>query len=143
MPALLLAIMTSALSPRLGAALYPSAARLQPAARQIESGLCAAEAAAPVRVEVCMNKYCKKHGSAATLELLQQLADGRDDVLVEVADMSHTEHGCFDECTMGPNVRIGGDGPRTDSAPFGAGKVVNGIKGEDAAQGLLDTALKE
>ena len=89
-----------------------------------------------------MNKYCKKRGSAATLELLQQLADGRDDVLVEVADMSHTEHGCFDECTMGPNVRIGGDGPRTDSAPFGAGKVVN-VKGEDAAQGLLDTALKE
>ena len=141
MPSLLLAIMTSALSPRLGAALYPSAARPQPAARA--GRLCAAEAAAPVRVEVCMNKYCKKRGSAATLELLQQLADGRDDVLVEVADMSHTEHGCFDECTMGPNVRIGGDGPRTDSAPFGAGKVVNGIKGEDAAQGLPDTALKE
>ena len=92
---------------------------------------------APLRFEVCQNKYCKKKGSAKTLELFQTLAEGRTDVIVEAADMSHTEHGCFDECTMGPNVRVGGDGPRTDSAPFGAGKVVNGVKGEEAVAELL------
>ena len=58
-----------------------------------------------VRVECCQNKYCKKRGAAGTLKLLQELAEGRDDVQVVVADMSHTEHGCFDECMMGPNVR--------------------------------------
>ena len=51
--------------------------------------------------EVCQNKYCKKKGAAKTLALFEELAEGRDDVLVEKADMSHTEHGCFDECTMG------------------------------------------
>lgn len=45
----------------------------------------------------------------------------------------------FDECTMGPNVRVGGDGPKTDSAPFGKGKVVNGIKGAEAVTELLDS----
>ena len=40
---------------------------------------------------------------------------------------------------MGPNVRVGGDGPRTDSLPFGAGKVVNGIKGAKAIEKLLAT----
>ena len=68
---------------------------------------------------------------------MQEAAAGRTDILVEAADMSHTEHGCFDECTMGPNVRVGGDGPKTDSLPFGAGKVVNGIKGADAVADLL------
>ena len=57
---------------------------------------------------------------------------------VEIADMSHTEHGCFDECTMGPNVRVGGDGPKTDSAPFGNGKIINGVKGADAIRSLLE-----
>ena len=52
--------------------------------------------------------------------------------------MSHTEHGCFDECTMGPNVRVGGDGPKTDSAPFGNGKIINGVKGADAIRSLLE-----
>ena len=36
----------------------------------------------------------------------------------QVADMSHTEHGCFDECTMGPNVRVGGEDGRSACAPF-------------------------
>ena len=67
-----------------------------------------------------------------TLALLEELAAGRDDVIVEKADMSHTEHGCFDECTMGPNVRVGGAGPKTDG-----GKIVNGVKGEDAIKALL------
>ena len=48
--------------------------------------------------------------------------------------MSHTEHGCFDECTMGPNVRVGGNGPQTDNPP---GKILNGVKGEDAVRELL------
>ena len=90
-----------------------------------------------VRFEVCQNKYCKKKGSAQTLKLMQEAAEGRTDILVEAADMSHTEHGCFDECTMGPNVRVGGDGPKTDSLPFGAGKVVNGIKDAAAIEKLL------
>lgn len=94
-------------------------------------------AAAPLRFEVCQNKFCRKKGSATTLKLLQEAAESRADVLVEAADMSHTDHGCFDECTMGPNVRVGGDGPRTDSAPFGNGKVVNGVKGADAIATLL------
>ena len=97
-------------------------------------------AAKPLRFEVCQNKYCRKKGSAKTLDLFHELAAGRDDVLVEAADMSHTEHGCFDECTMGPNVRVGGDGPKTDSLPFGAGRVVNGVKGEDAITELLNRA---
>ena len=88
----------------------------------------------PVRFEVCLNKYCRKKGSAKTLELLEALAEGRTDVIVEKADMSHTEHGCFDECTMGPNVRVGGLGPKTDNPP---GRIMNGIKGEEAAAELL------
>ena len=47
------------------------------------------------------------------------------------------EHGCFDECTMGPNVRVGGDGPQTDNGPFPACKIVNGVKGEEAVSALL------
>ena len=41
---------------------------------------------------------------------------------------------------MGPNVRVGGDGPQTDSAPFGNGRIHNGIKGEDAVRTCLDKA---
>ena len=67
-----------------------------------------------------------------TLALFEELAAGRDDVIVEKADMSHTEHGCFDECTMGPNVRVGGDGPKTDG-----GKILNGVRGEEAVRALL------
>ena len=66
------------------------------------------------RFEVCQGRYCSKKGAKKTLALFQELSAGLDDVLVEVADMSHTDHGCFDECTMGPNVRVGGAGPRTD-----------------------------
>ena len=88
----------------------------------------------PLRIEVCMNKYCRKKGSKSTLELLEGLAADRDDVLVSAADMSHTEHGCFDECMMGPNVRVGGNGPKTDSPP---GRILNGVKGEEAARALL------
>ena len=87
-----------------------------------------------VRVEVCQNKYCKKKGAAATLKLLQELAADRDDVQVVVADMTHTEHGCFDECTMGPNVRIGGE-PQGDD-----GRVYNGIKTEATCSEVLEKA---
>ena len=66
------------------------------------------------RFEVCQGRYCSKKGAKKTLALFQELSAGLDDVLVEVADMSHTDHGCFDECTMGPNVRVGGAGPQTD-----------------------------
>jgi NADH:ubiquinone oxidoreductase subunit E len=85
----------------------------------------------PLNIEVCQKKYCKSKGSAKTLKTLQELAEGRDDVCVRAADMSHTEHGCFDECTMGPNVRVGG-APQTDD-----GRVTNGVKGEDACAELL------
>ena len=122
--------------------LLASAYVLQPPFPQKSNPLrCAAPIAAePLRFEVCQNKYCKKKGAVKTLALFEELAEGRDDVLVEKADMSHTEHGCFDECTMGPNVRIGGDGPKTDSLPFGAGRVENGVKGEEAIKALLDKA---
>ena len=69
----------------------------------------------PLRFEVCQNKYCQKKGAVKTLELFHTLAEGRTDVLVEKADMSHTEHGCFDECMMGPNVRV--DGRRAKILP--------------------------
>ena len=48
-----------------------------------------------LRFEVCQNKYCKKKGSAETLKLMQEAAEGRTDILVEAADMAHTEHGCL------------------------------------------------
>ena len=92
------------------------------------------------RVEICTKKHCKKKGSLKTLRIFESLAP--DDVEVRAADMSHTEHGCFDECTMGPNVRIGGAGPQTDSAPFGEGRVVNGVKGREAVEELLAQAAK-
>ena len=91
-------------------------------------------ASEPTRFEVCQNKYCRKKGSKATLALFEELAEGREDVLVSAADMSHTEHGCFDECLMGPNVRVGGDGPKTDNPP---GKIMNYVKGEEAVRELL------
>ena len=48
----------------------------------------------------------RKKGSKATLALFEEMAEGRDDVVVIAADMSHTEHMCFDECTMGRESRI-------------------------------------
>ncbi|KAJ8607804.1 hypothetical protein CTAYLR_009885 [Chrysophaeum taylorii] len=81
------------------------------------------------RLEVCQNKHCRKRGGATTLKRLQELAPAT--VSVEIADMSHTEHGCFDECTMGPNVRVNG-APQTDE-----GRVVNGVKTEDDARRVL------
>ena len=83
------------------------------------------------RYEVCLGKYCSKKGSKRTLATLQELTDGRDDVIVCKADMSHTELGCFDECMMGPNVRIGGE-PKQDG-----GRIINGVKGEAACAELL------
>lgn len=94
------------------------------------------ESSEPLRFEVCQNKYCRKRGSAKTLAMMKEMAAGRTDVLVEAADMGHTEHGCFDECTMGPNVRVGGLGPQTDNPP---GKIINGVKGEDAIAELLNS----
>eukprot|EP00631_Chrysoreinhardia_giraudii_P007701 CAMPEP_0197413728 /NCGR_PEP_ID=MMETSP1170-20131217/563_1 /TAXON_ID=54406 /ORGANISM="Sarcinochrysis sp, Strain CCMP770" /LENGTH=138 /DNA_ID=CAMNT_0042940357 /DNA_START=14 /DNA_END=430 /DNA_ORIENTATION=+ len=72
------------------------------------------------RVEVCQNKHCRKRGAAKTLKLFQALAG--EATVVQAADMSHTEHGCFDMCVMGPNVRINGT-PRTDE-----GRVKPGVK---------------
>ena len=89
----------------------------------------------PALIEVCCGKYCSKKGSKKTLELLEGLAAGRSDVCVIKADMSHTEHGCFDECTMGPNVRLGGQ-PKQDG-----GRIYNGIKGEESCAELLEKAV--
>lgn len=83
------------------------------------------------RYEVCLGKHCRRKGSKATLAHFEALAEGREDVVVSAADMSHTEHGCFDECTMGPNVRVGGE-PQTDG-----GRILNGVKGEAAVSELL------
>jgi hypothetical protein len=77
---------------------------------------------APRTLEVCRSRHCSKRGSKTTLELLQQLAPEGTEVVV--ADCSDTEHGCFDECTMGPNVRIGS-------------KIINGVKGVPACAELL------
>ena len=66
---------------------------------------------------------------AATARLL-----AREGAKVVVADMTHTEHGCFDECTMGPNVRIGGE-PQGDD-----GRVYNGIKTEATCSEVLEKA---
>ena len=86
------------------------------------------------RVEICTKKHCKKKGSLRLLRIFEALAP--DEVEVLTADMSHTEHGCFDECTMGPNVRLGGQ-PQDDRGP-----VVNGVKGEDGCKALLERAAK-
>ena len=88
--------------------------------------------------EVCCGKYCSKKGSKKTLALLEELATGVDGVIVEKADMSHTEHGCFDECTMGPNVRVDGAGPQTDG-----GRILNGIRGVEACAELLGVPVPE
>lgn len=90
------------------------------------------------RFEVCQGKYCSKKGAKKTLALLEELATGIDGVLVEKADMSHTEHGCFDECTMGPNVRVDGAGPKTDG-----GRILNGIRGVEACAELLGVPVPE
>mmetsp|Transcript_35329 Transcript_35329/g.112946 ORF Transcript_35329/g.112946 Transcript_35329/m.112946 type:complete len:119 (+) Transcript_35329:35-391(+) len=83
----------------------------------------------PMRVEVCLNKHCRKRGSQTTLKLFEELRGEATEVLK--ADMSHTDHGCFDECTMGPNVRINGE-PQTD-----VGKVVNGVKTDADVTAIL------
>ena len=107
-----------------GAALQPPRAPARPAATTTR--------AAPERVEVCLKKHCRKRGGAATLALFESLAP--DGVEVLAADMAHTEHGCFDECTMGPNVRVDGE-PREDG-----GRVLNGVRGAAAVAGVLGVA---
>ena len=112
------------------------------------------------RFEVCQGRYCSKKGAKRTLALFEELGADVPGVLVEVADMGHTDHGCFDECTMGresrifeplplalplqtssaefrlafaaANVRVGGKGPRTDG-----GKIINGVKGAAKVADLL------
>ena len=108
------------------------------------------------RFEVCQGRYCTKKGAKRTLALFEELAAGAPGVLVEAADMGHTDHGCFDECPMGresrlfrtavsfielvpssprfaaANVRVGGNGARTDG-----GKIINGIKGAAKVAELL------
>ena len=78
-------------------------------------------AAEPVLIEACQKRHCKRRGAAGTMKLLQELAP--EGVEVVPSDMSHTEHGCFDLCAMGPNVRLGG-ALRTDE-----GDVTSGVKG--------------
>ena len=58
------------------------------------------------RFEVCQGRYCSKKGAKRTLALFEKLGADVPGVLVEVADMGHTDHGCFDECTMGRESRI-------------------------------------
>lgn len=115
----------------------PSGAAAAQRALHPVAAAAAAAATPPRRLEVCQNKHCRKRGAATTLRLLTELAQANGDVVeVEVADMGHTEHGCFDECTMGPNVRVDGAGPQTDG-----GKIVNGVKGAAACASLLGVAL--
>ena len=111
------------------------------------------------RVEICTKKHCKKKGSLRLLRIFEALAP--DEVEVLTADMSHTEHGadsalilthaphtpsprhgpragCFDECTMGPNVRVDGAGPKADGGP-----IVNGVRGAAGAAEILGVDVPE
>ena len=92
--------------------------------------------ASVARVEVCTKKHCKKKGSLRLLRIFEGLAP--DGVEVLTADMSHTEHGCFDECTMGPNVRVDGAGPKADGGP-----IVNGVRGAAGAAEVLGVDVPE
>ena len=92
--------------------------------------------ASVARVEVCTKKHCKKKGSLRLLRIFEALAP--DEVEVLTADMSHTEHGCFDECTMGPNVRVDGAGPKADGGP-----IVNGVRGAAGAAEVLGIDVPE
>ena len=87
-------------------------------------------------VEVCTKKHCKKKGSLRLLRIFEGLAP--DGVEVLTADMSHTEHGCFDECMMGPNVRVDGAGPKADGGP-----IVNGVRGAAGAAEVLGIDVPE
>ena len=88
------------------------------------------------RVEICTKKHCKKKGSLKMLRIFEALAP--DGVEVLTADMSHTEHGCFDECMMGPNVRVDGAGPKADGGP-----IVNGVRGAAGAAEVLGVDVPE
>ena len=88
------------------------------------------------RVEICTKKHCKKKGSLRLLRIFESLAP--DEVEVLTADMSHTEHGCFDECMMGPNVRVDGAGPKADGGP-----IVNGVRGAAGAAEVLGVDVPE
>mmetsp|Transcript_6586 Transcript_6586/g.20760 ORF Transcript_6586/g.20760 Transcript_6586/m.20760 type:complete len:131 (-) Transcript_6586:8-400(-) len=89
--------------------------------------------AAVESIEVCQNKHCRKRGAAATLKHFDMLVDACGlDVRVGKADCSDTEHGCFDECTMGPNVRVDG----------GRG-ITNGVRGAAAAADVLGIELPD
>ena len=92
--------------------------------------------ASVARVEVCTKRHCKKKGSLRLLRIFEALAP--DEVEVLTADMSHTEHGCFDECTMGPNVRVDGAGPKADGGP-----IVNGVRGAAGAAEVLGIDVPE
>jgi len=88
------------------------------------------------RVEICTKKHCKKKGSLKMLRIFEALAP--DGVEVLTADMSHTEYGCFDECMMGPNVRVDGAGPKADGGP-----IVNGVQGAAGAAEVLGVDVPE
>ena len=115
--------------------------------------------ASVARVEVCTKKHCKKKGSLRLLRVFESLAP--EDVEVLTADMSHTEHGadsalvlthaphtpsprhgpragCFDECMMGPNVRVDAAGPKADGGP-----IVNGVRGAAGAAEVLGVDVPE
>ena len=74
------------------------------------------------KIEVCVNKECKRAGSKKTLAMLQALAGTKDVEVVEVV--------CLDECGMGPNCRLGGDD----------GPVVNGVKTQEDVDKLVAKA---
>ena len=46
--------------------------------------------------------------------------------------------GCFDECMMGPNVRVDGAGPKADGGP-----IVNGVRGAAGAAKVLGVDVPE
>tara|TARA_B100000795_G_C22440129_1_gene301519 strand:- start:149 stop:502 length:354 start_codon:yes stop_codon:yes gene_type:complete len=94
-PLLQLLLMCSAAAFSAGVACRHGAAPRAPIAMQEER-----------RFEVCQGRYCTKKGAKRTLALFEELAAGAPGVLVETADMGHTDHGCFDECPMGRESRL-------------------------------------
>ena len=77
------------------------------------------------KIEVCVNKECKRAGSKKTLAMLQALAGTKEVEVVEVV--------CLDECEMGPNCRLGGDD----------GPVVNGVKTQEDVDKLVAKAEEQ
>ena len=62
--------------------------------------------AAPVTLARNPRRFTTATAAVLPPPLLLELAAGAPGVLVETADMGHTDHGCFDECTMGRESRL-------------------------------------